>query len=1085
MARNRTIRTLYVADQTGQGIIDTNGLPANDPRADFENLYPALLSERGTFNSNIERSQYDAMAGTEITYEDAEVVPKEWTIQLQIPGGTTPIVQITQVQFEAIVNFTEEVYPGVADRFEYPAIEREIANLLRDEMIDRYGFFNASEGYSRAALESENIAEAADEQAEEAYREALQSTVDELADEQPEKIRLAQQCVLLSIMKDLAAKNSTLGYDNDKMILLDGDPDALVNLLTKRDGETDFNNICPEQLAELTPYVRMYKVRNPEKNIEKHIEFSFDQGISSEEISSMYDNSYSRGRGVGLKSVDWNYMGSNPFTATRSIEVNIELFFQSLDELFRTRFDENGEKYAYVDLILQGDCREDKEPDEEANPEDSTPRPKSKYQEEFYPECFEIKLDLGWSDPGPSSYNALGEVSVDRKISAAGFEATRTSLFLSLTDHDLSIQQDGTVNLKANYQGRVTGLVANDPRANVFLDPKDDAEEGVMAHVKRLDEKIKEASCLENDNQVDKLKKELNLVLQNQRQSLVAGIARDLIEKNYMNTIEVDTIDYFNYINRIKTGALIPEGLSDYLDYTVFKIQGPSEQEYQAFLESLEEKTVDVEPEESEEGSGITVESVATSAFKHIVVNPLVTTYMAYKWFKGELEKPEAERNTIEDYIDGETRENFFGDHVEFHYFYLGDLVEIVTERVLQPEIWANLGNKGWRGQEYDRAVEKIRIVLGTINIRFSGDDDFTTINIADIPISLALFLDWMKDNVIDSERREYPLVKFLQDIMQSLVAASLGSNCFESALAQRVKVQKTFFSSSEKSQGEPFAASGGRTVVSEELSAALAILQDADETEEFVGPPPEEVGDYGPTPEQAGLITDESGNVTGGANFYLGENGQPRLARVVYPVTQASNFLVQGVKKDTNNFHYIMFYMDNASTRSLLRGDEAQDELNGIYHFRLGEECGLLKRADFKKTNVAFFREARFSQQNSTNPLAQLSNVYDVELTMVGNNLFIPGKRLYFDPRSISKDIGAPYEPGSRANLLGIGGYHMVTNVKSYIQEGKFETSVSATWETGGGDTIGIRDSTDNELGGDCGSAVAEATVTTPGEES
>ena len=60
-----------------------------------------------------------------------------------------------------------------------------------------------------------------------------------------------------------------------------------------------------------------------------------------------------------------------------------------------------------------------------------------------------------------------------------------------------------------------------------------------------------------------------------------------------------------------------------------------------------------------------------------------------------------------------------------------------------------------------------------------------------------------------------------------------------------------------------------------------------------------------------------------------------------------------------------------------------------------------------------------------------------------------------------------------------------MVTNVKSYIQEGKFETSVSATWETGGGDTIGIRDSTDNELGGDCGSAVAEATVTTPGEES
>ena len=167
---------------------------------------------------------------------------------------------------------------------------------------------------------------------------------------------------------------------------------------------------------------------------------------------------------------------------------------------------------------------------------------------------------------------------------------------------------------------------------------------------------------------------------------------------------------------------------------------------------------------------------------------------------------------------------------------------------------------------------------------------------------------------------------------------------------------------------------------------------------------------------------------------------------------------------------------MDNALTRSKLNGDEAEDEANGLYHFRLGEKCGLLKQASFKKTNVQFFREARFAQQiGSNNPLAQLSNVYDVDITMIGNNIYIPGRRIYFDPRSISSLIGAPYEVGSPANLLGIGGYHIVTDVKSYIQDGKFETEISCTWETGGGDTANIRDP-DDETGGDPAAAEDEA---------
>ena len=113
---------------------------------------------------------------------------------------------------------------------------------------------------------------------DEAAREAAQ----ELAEEEPDKVRLAQQCMLTAIMHPLSEMNSLMGYGNDKMIHLTGDPDLLVSQLTKRPGEIEFNKICPEVLAELVPYVRIYKVlrKSADGPVERTIELKFDTGIT-------------------------------------------------------------------------------------------------------------------------------------------------------------------------------------------------------------------------------------------------------------------------------------------------------------------------------------------------------------------------------------------------------------------------------------------------------------------------------------------------------------------------------------------------------------------------------------------------------------------------------------------------------------------------------------------------------------------------------------------------------------------------------------------------------------------------------------
>ena len=123
------------------------------------------------------------------------------------------------------------------------------------------------------------------------------------------------------------------------MIQLKGNPDFLVNQLTKKCGEEEFAKICPEQLAELVPYVRIYKVIRESASgpVEKQIELAFNSGVEDRELD--FTDAYNRGKGVGLKSVDWTFDGSDPYTASRSIQVNLNFFFQSFEELIRPRTD--------------------------------------------------------------------------------------------------------------------------------------------------------------------------------------------------------------------------------------------------------------------------------------------------------------------------------------------------------------------------------------------------------------------------------------------------------------------------------------------------------------------------------------------------------------------------------------------------------------------------------------------------------------------------------------------------------------------------------------------------------------------------
>jgi len=159
---------------------------------------------------------------------------------------------------------------------------------------------------------------------------------------------------------------------------------------------------------------------------------------------------------------------------------------------------------------------------------------------------------------------------------------------------------------------------------------------------------------------------------------------------------------------------------------------------------------------------------------------------------------------------------------------------------------------------------------------------------------------------------------------------------------------------------------------------------------------------------------------------------------------TQVKNMTID------NSYHCMMFYVQTDVGFGKLSGNFKDDRENGVQHLYIGADRGILKEANFSKNEQPFLREAR-TQLNGLNPLAQLAATYDVNLKLVGNTIFWPGQYVYISPIGFGTGLGEPQTRGSISNQLGLGGYHLITNVQCYIESGKFETSVKALFETSG----------------------------------
>jgi len=152
---------------------------------------------------------------------------------------------------------------------------------------------------------------------------------------------------------------------------------------------------------------------------------------------------------------------------------------------------------------------------------------------------------------------------------------------------------------------------------------------------------------------------------------------------------------------------------------------------------------------------------------------------------------------------------------------------------------------------------------------------------------------------------------------------------------------------------------------------------------------------------------------------------------------------------------HYLVFYMMNSDTYDMT-GNEEEDKKNHIPHlyYRPADGRTRIISVSFDPVDVEGLRQMKAFEVGAFDPLSELARVYNLSIEMSMNFCFFPGQYLFFNPIGFGASLGQPTNPNSISRKLGIGGYHLVTNVKSSFDRdnGSYSTTIEARWQTSGG---------------------------------
>lgn len=374
--------------------------------------------------------------------------------------------------------------------------------------------------------------------------------------------------------------------------------------------------------------------------------------------------------------------------------------------------------------------------------------------------------------------------------------------------------------------------------------------------------------------------------------------------------------------------------------------------------------------------------------------------------------------NTNSDDLNVSFRLSGLGD-TQFAFFYLGDLLDIILKNIPNnlKELQGNLDGNYIPEEQPTTAIEidddlrieeldtlritekkfrKFRFVLGPIEIvNHANKSQIKNVSLSDIPISLSYFNEWLTSKLLAKDEAEYPLTQFLNDFMNNFIRNYLNDDtCYTFNIKQKVRL----FQNSLTSYGDKDNDNITKHMIRKEETR---IDLRTDQHEDLVRPILQPAGPRG-------------------FNVCLYDPDQ--------------------------EYHFFIYYVGRIQPTELMRGDRCEDEKNGLFHYVLGKDRGIVKSIQLQKDETPGLKEVRFEQEGYDG-LRQLREIYNVKIDTVANVSTFPGTYIFVEPRGFSPNLGSYDIDEFDLTDLGIGGYYMIINSTHEFAAGTMNTSFNARW--------------------------------------
>ena len=242
------------------------------------------------------------------------------------------------------------------------------------------------------------------------------------------------------------------------------DQERLINNLISSEDGKEFFNVPPAILSYLVPKLRLFKVENNDNKSLTDTEFIFSQYVdlnrdknysrsdaiqnSNVRIPSSYlEADFDKGDGCGVRDFSLSFEVSPPATSRTDIKAKLELYFQTFADLLRERISYNGRPYRYIDLILQP------KPDEEKGTINGI---EITHPNQYDPSFYRIRAEVGYNpiDENPP-IDFQGWLPEQWTSLKQAILRTNRAYYLCMVDHDINVNNDGTVNVTISYQAYV------------------------------------------------------------------------------------------------------------------------------------------------------------------------------------------------------------------------------------------------------------------------------------------------------------------------------------------------------------------------------------------------------------------------------------------------------------------------------------------------------------------------------------------------------------------------------------------------------------------------------------------------------